>query len=622
MSQLQLIIGVEQAADINEHFSPSMLRRIESIIPLLVSHRMNTKHIKRFVTEIVSIGQDYIANFVEPGMDTNAGVFFRGTKETRGYARTIVLLKACLLQLTKTDNREWNDLKAQGQKYKKLSSKDLEKLCDTLINEITNFFLKEERLEREIAQREQEGKDKARKDRWAKVSQATKKIGEEYRLYKKVGEAALDKTKQNQAKFLLNAQRAEFARKQAQINTMFMQQGISIKNEVTPITTTATKAFDDAVESANHDIEERREFRKNLARNFFGAVKNYAPPPFNLVGSFAQAAIDAANTAASVATNAYETFGSTIKSSGHIGETVWNQGKGQFVEVKKQAWEIAKGELTKLENLVHGDVGLSDFNAADDLNLQMQFERAREKAFTELTEALGFIVVKDQLKSSHSLQDLFRARMRGPHGNVWHDAGLNTNKDDLNLEMSQKLPALFEDSRANAIGNLQSQIDQIDIPVWQPKCVKDDLNRYLTLYMMGQYLHVELTKDGGASESGVNFKLEAALRDLMRKVAFTHSSSRKGKVTIQGGKISLPYSRKVGGSWRENHADFARLTCLLRLYAFSEFTPFNMVMQGGDFAKAETFLQTENNKLDISATTNSAAAREIERKITKRLAAD
>jgi hypothetical protein len=47
-----------------------------------------------------------------------------------------------------------------------------------------------------------------------------------------------------------------------------------------------------------------------------------------------------------------------------------------------------------------------------------------------------------------------------------------------------------------------------------------------------------------------------------------------------------------------------------------------MVMQGGDFAKAETFLQTENNKLDISATTNSAAAREIERKVTARLAAD
>jgi hypothetical protein len=36
-----------------------------------------------------------------------------------------------------------------------------------------------------------------------------------------------------------------------------MQQGITIKNEVLPIATTATKAFDAAVKSANHDIEER-----------------------------------------------------------------------------------------------------------------------------------------------------------------------------------------------------------------------------------------------------------------------------------------------------------------------------------------------------------------------------
>ena len=254
MSQLQSIII---DLHLSKHFGAQMLRRIESIIPLLISHRMNTKHIKRFVTEIVSIEQTYIASFVEPGMDTNAGVFFRGTKETRGYARTIVLLKACSLQLNKSGDRGWNDLKALGQKYKRLSTKDLEKLCDTLINQITIFFSEEERREREIAQRVQEGKDKALKDRWAKVSRATKKIGEEFRLYKKVGEAALDQTKQNQAVFLVNAQRAEFARKQTQINTSFMQQGITIKNEVLPIATTATKAFDAAVKSANDDIEER-----------------------------------------------------------------------------------------------------------------------------------------------------------------------------------------------------------------------------------------------------------------------------------------------------------------------------------------------------------------------------
>ena len=48
----------------------------------------------------------------------------------------------------------------------------------------------------------------------------------------------------------------------------------------------------------------------------------------------------------------------------------------------------------------------------------------------------------------------------------------------------------------------------------------------------------------------------------------------------------------------EHSGDFTRLNCLLREYAHSDFTPFNIIMGNSSFKKADEFLKKTVTEID------------------------
>jgi hypothetical protein len=151
------------------------------------------------------------------------------------------------------------------------------------------------------------------------------------------------------------------------------------------------------------------------------------------------------------------------------------------------------------------------------------------------------------------------------------------------------------ESKAKILQQTQHSLKKIQVPNWDICENTQGLNKYLILFLSGMYIHGEQIKPNGAESTNQIFKFEQPLCDLLRNLGFTHNSGDSAGVIVTD-TISVPYSRTMIRT--EHSGDFTRLNCLLRDYAHSDFTPFNIIMGNSSFKKADEFLKKTVTEID------------------------
>lgn len=426
----------------------------------------------------------------------------------------------------------------------------------------------------------------------------------------------------------------------SEINTRFLQQCISMQNIIVPLITEIEEEFQECVAKCNKKIEDREAFRKNLAKNLFSAVKKYAPPPINLIGLAAGTLLEGAKKLNSI----YDDFSESVGTDPVLQEWgVATQAKDTADNLKNTAYTEAKEKLSLAKNWAVGDVGVSAFNAAN-LKLEDQFRAASETSFKTLTTNLEKInseiniekMIENFNKDGRALTGLsedkgaMRARF-SPHlerkyalaieqpnspaktlrnkalwdGTVSSTPLFGTGRDlieqklnpghrseeelDFRTKTRERLSKYFHE---NLKAHRQDLATTIIVPNWTVNTSDESLaslKRFLTLYLLGMYLHGEITKEGGASESKMIFELEQPLRHLLQKekgdIGWTHERKKGAEMAANiaigdRAPVSVPYHHSSTGKiYESNHkGDFLLLNCIARQYAFSAFTPAVILM--------------------------------------------
>ena len=173
---------------------------------------------------------------------------------------------------------------------------------------------------------------------------------------------------------------------------------------------------------------------------------------------------------------------------------------------------------------------------------------------------------------------------------------------DFRTKTRERLSKYFHE---NLKAHRQDLATTIIVPNWTVDTSDKSLaslKRFLTLYLLGMYLHEEITKEGGASESKMIFELEQPLRHLLQKekgdIGWTHERKKGAEMAaniriVDTAPVSVPYHHS-GKKWESNHkGDFLLLNCIARQYAFSAYTPAVILMdENKSWKDAEDHVRT------------------------------
>lgn len=556
--------------------------------------KLSDEDLREFADTLLNnIKKSDIDNHLQRAMTTSAGLISSVTtsRKSREYTRTWVLFQAiifsCGSQITQKD---WANLERLGKTlYRTYSQEELTKLCRQQLTNLQAAFNEKRRVVKA-----------ARKQ--LIYNSVVRKVAKTGRKYRTAYVYAHAEQKKVHSQLIQSNLKALTGGKQAEINTNFLRSGINFEEHYAPQINTLVEDFTGALTVANDTIEKRHNFKRNLAKNAFGAIKNYAPPPFNLIGVAGQAGLELGSKIKSAAEAIYEEFGESV--SENVGEQTWSQIDKQKQRLAKEAVERSKSVLTRAENWINGDAGQSDFNV-ENFDIKKQFQTARNGAYLTLIAELLAIPQDASLytSSAYSLKSILHRDVTNntTHGNLSSTAEY----------LERTLSGAFDKAKSEKLEDMQARLDAIKLAVWNPCTNPQSLKRYYLLFIMGMYLETEHTKPSGADESRVLLKVEKSLKHLMQEYNLVHSAKRvDSEVTYDDAGISLPYSHRVFAS--NNSKDYVRFDILARIYAASKFTPVALMCGRVSVRDIEHFLKTETGIIESQLTTRSGSSSLIE----------
>lgn len=549
--------------------------------------KLSEEDLNEFADALLAINKNDIDQRLNNAMTTSAGAISSVTTTTksREYTRTWVLFQAILLSYggKEIPDQDWKNLEALGKNFYRVKSQsELQELCQDRLNKVTTMF----------SQKRTNAENARKQLIYEKAKSTLKAFAGIHQSYKNAYATVLPNQKENHTKLVQASLRGLKGAKTAEINQNFTISGIFFAEHAAPALNEIVKEFDKALLSAKQSIDERHNFKRNLAKNAFGAIKDYAPAPFNLIGVAGQAGIALGSHIVSGANQIYEAFGEVARE--RAGPEAWEMADREVKILANEALESSKNYLHRAENWMNGDAGTSpsDFNV-DNFDLKTQFETARSNSYVALVKQLAMVSLQASLTASpaYSLKSVARWEFTQPRN--FH---LMT-EHDFKANLDRTLTGAFDRSKATEVEKMEATLDKIQLKVWNPQGVDiEAIKRYYLLFMMGMYLDAEHKKPNGADESGIYIKVERDFKHLLHKYRLVHSVKEDPGLKFPEKKISLPYSnRKIASN---NQKDYVRFECLARIYATSDFDPMGLLCGEFEPQDIENFLKTECNKID------------------------
>ena len=584
MPQKLTSLPTDKRGTVREHLSGTNL--FQRIDEMEYVDKLNEQDIVEFADQLLAIPKADITSHLKRAMTTSAGLIssFTTSRKSREYTRTWVLFQAILLSYKpQITSATWKDLDKAGKNLFRVESQStLSGYCEELLTKIQKGF-----------QEQRTAAENARKAViYAKKQKAVRSIAKTRRRYRAAYVYAYEENKKIHSRLFVTNLKALLASKQTEINTNFTLSGIHFQDHAAPALTTLVNEFDTALKAATKTIDDRHNFKRNLAKNAFSAIKNYAPPPFNLIGVAGQAGILLGSKIKNAANAMYEDFGEFVTERAN--EETWAQADTEIKKLADVAVAKSQSYLTRAENWINGDAGTtkSDFDV-DNFDIQKQFIKSKNSSYVTLINQLLSISVNGSLLragGAFSLESIMH-----------HDVLNNNARGDLHstaFYLQRTLDGGFNESKADKVKEMGARLEKIKLKVWNPTTDIDAIKRYYLLFMMGMYLDAEHTKKEGADASGVFVHVEKSFKKLLKKHFLVHSVKTSPDVKFDNGKISMPYSDRARWGVSNNQKDYVRFECLARIYATSDYSPISLLCGNTSTDEIETFLKYECRKMD------------------------
>ena len=556
-----------------------------------IQQRLSLESLRELVQVLQNMDEADIAH-LKKAMTTSAGLIssFTTSRKSREYTRTIVLFHAVTMRLAgPMDDSEWRRVDQFGKTlYRNSTGQELQQICMSHLLALNAAFEEKKRNAENLRRQAtlNSGRAKLRRDGFAKLRSTARDFKQLH---------ALAQAKQMQlstGRFRRNIDTLKGA-KRSEVVANFLHSGIQFEKKYAPAINTLVAEFEEAFGISEDKKAERRNFKKNLAKNVFSAVKNYAPPPFNLIGVAGQLGVTLVSKAQEGASALYETFGNVIESE--LGEQPWAQVDDQRKDLCTEAVKKANDAMTRAENWINGDAGKSEFDLTN-FDIAGQFKEARDGAFVELLNQLLALKMDLTLRPSAEYGLVTMYRSAQPYANAVYNRSII--KDDL----ARQMKTAFQDASDQQLTQMEASLSEIKLAPWEPAGINETLiKRYYLLFVMGMYLDAEHKKPNGADDSYVFVKVEDSFKHLLHNYGLVHSRNTRKRNQVKWERnlgISLPYSNRQTPFVSNNEEDYVRFECLARIYANSAYTPMELLCGKTTVGQVEGFLRREVVKID------------------------
>lgn len=361
------------------------LKRLDETIGLVGSALQGKPDLQLSVFGAASSIGDSGARVIDEAMNTDVGFVGRlsGSQNSRDLARLAVLVQAVLIDMGNKGTSDFSALTGMARPLASGKEAVAREAVTSRLALIESIHAKEKaRLQAELDRvaEEAERARRAAADEQARRKSANKLLAEaamaEQRRRITVRESAnlryLDTVKD-----IAKDRQAQRGRLESFSNT-FVLDIVSRYLSSATIMDKAVKDVEDTLASAMRGAEQRAKFKRELATSLFKAIRQYAPPPFNLAGALVEAGINIALNIYNEASKAAILADTKLSVDG--------------AELGKKALDFMQEKITgriKAQNIPSMSAVDGDTTVADMLN------KARLEATTMVSEAVERVLKEE-----------------------------------------------------------------------------------------------------------------------------------------------------------------------------------------------------------------------------------